>query len=173
MGLIRSLGSPVKFQRVRSRTLCLLGCSLALLFTSMMAFGEGTMPNILVIFGDDIGQTNISRYSHGLVGYMTPNIDRVGEEGITSTDYYAENSCTAGRSSFGVSNSGDTLPSMRYMRLRALLPLLIPSRRAALSAGDRFWHRHYDWSAAALSAPGKACMRGASARCGERGRYVS
>src|SRR3984885_9624146 len=57
-------------------------------------------PNILVIFGDDIGQTNISRYSHGLVGYTTPNIDRVGEEGMTFTDYYAENSCTAGRSSF-------------------------------------------------------------------------
>jgi len=52
-------------------------------------------PNILVIFGDDIGQTNISRYSHGLVGYTTPNIDRVGEEGMTFTDYYAEN-----RSSF-------------------------------------------------------------------------
>ena len=57
-------------------------------------------PNILVIFGDDIGQANISRYTHGVVGYMTPNIDRIGEEGLTFTDYYAENSCTAGRSSF-------------------------------------------------------------------------
>jgi arylsulfatase A-like enzyme len=57
-------------------------------------------PNILVIFGDDIGQTNISRYSHGLVGYMTPNIDRIGAEGMTFTDYYAENSCTAGRATF-------------------------------------------------------------------------
>src|SRR5271168_3853127 len=60
----------------------------------------GNRPNILVIFGDDIGQANISRYTHGVVGYMTPNIDRIGEEGMTFTDYYAENSCTAGRSSF-------------------------------------------------------------------------
>ncbi|RZU43046.1 arylsulfatase [Edaphobacter modestus] len=64
------------------------------------AWAQAKKPNILVIFGDDIGQTNISRYTHGLVGYSTPNIDRVGEEGMTFTDYYAENSCTAGRSSF-------------------------------------------------------------------------
>jgi arylsulfatase len=57
-------------------------------------------PNILGIFGDDIGQTNISAYSEGLVGYRTPNIDRIAEEGMKFTDYYAENSCTAGRSSF-------------------------------------------------------------------------
>ncbi|KQS83884.1 MULTISPECIES: arylsulfatase [unclassified Rhizobium] len=57
-------------------------------------------PNILVIFGDDIGQTNISAYSDGVVGYMTPNIDRIANEGLRFTDYYAENSCTAGRSTF-------------------------------------------------------------------------
>jgi len=57
-------------------------------------------PNILVIFGDDIGQTNISAYSFGVVGYKTPNIDRIAKEGMMFTDYYAENSCTAGRSSF-------------------------------------------------------------------------
>ena len=57
-------------------------------------------PNILVIFGDDIGQTNISAYGQGVVGYQTPNIDRIGKEGMMFTDYYAENSCTAGRSSF-------------------------------------------------------------------------
>jgi arylsulfatase A-like enzyme len=57
-------------------------------------------PNILVIFGDDVGQTNISAYSMGLVGYRTPNIDRIAKEGMMFTDYYAENSCTAGRSSF-------------------------------------------------------------------------
>ena len=57
-------------------------------------------PNILVIFGDDIGQSNISAYTHGLVGYKTPNIDRIAREGMMFTDYYAENSCTAGRSSF-------------------------------------------------------------------------
>ncbi|WP_136476389.1 MULTISPECIES: arylsulfatase [Pseudomonas] len=57
-------------------------------------------PNILVIFGDDIGQTNISAYSNGVVGYQTPNIDRIAKEGMMFTDYYAENSCTAGRSTF-------------------------------------------------------------------------
>ena len=59
-----------------------------------------TQPNILVIFGDDIGQFNISAYSFGVVGYETPNIDRIAKEGMMFTDYYAENSCTAGRSSF-------------------------------------------------------------------------
>ena len=57
-------------------------------------------PNILVIFGDDIGQTNLSIYSKGLMGYRTPNIDRIGREGAIFTDYYAEQSCTAGRSTF-------------------------------------------------------------------------
>ena len=57
-------------------------------------------PNILVIWGDDIGQSNISAYTHGLVGYQTPNIDRVAKEGMMFTDYYSEQSCTAGRSSF-------------------------------------------------------------------------
>jgi len=57
-------------------------------------------PNILVIFGDDVGQTNISAYADGIVGYRTPNIDRIADEGLRFIDYYAENSCTAGRSSF-------------------------------------------------------------------------
>ena len=57
-------------------------------------------PNILVVWGDDIGQSNISAYTHGLVGYETPNIDRNANEGMTFTDYYAEQSCTAGRASF-------------------------------------------------------------------------
>ena len=60
----------------------------------------GKKPNILVIFGDDIGQTNISAYSMGVMGYRTPNIDRIAREGMIFTDYYAEQSCTAGRSSF-------------------------------------------------------------------------
>ncbi|RDI97584.1 arylsulfatase [Dyella solisilvae] len=57
-------------------------------------------PNILVIFGDDVGQSNISAYSMGLAGYRTPNIDRIARDGMIFTDYYAENSCTAGRSTF-------------------------------------------------------------------------
>ncbi|GAA4838639.1 arylsulfatase [Algivirga pacifica] len=57
-------------------------------------------PNILVIWGDDIGVANISAYTKGIVGYQTPNIDRVAKEGMIFTDYYGEQSCTAGRSSF-------------------------------------------------------------------------
>ncbi len=57
-------------------------------------------PNILVIWGDDIGITNISAYTMGLVGYRTPNIDRIAREGMIFTDYYGEQSCTAGRSSY-------------------------------------------------------------------------
>jgi arylsulfatase A-like enzyme len=61
---------------------------------------NGSKPNILVIFGDDIGLTNVSAYSMGLMGYRTPNIDRIAKEGMMFTDYYAEQSCTAGRSTF-------------------------------------------------------------------------
>ena len=57
-------------------------------------------PNILVIWGDDIGITNLSCYSDGLMGYRTPNIDRVSAEGMRFTDSYGEQSCTAGRSAF-------------------------------------------------------------------------
>ena len=57
-------------------------------------------PNILVVWGDDIGRSNISHYTHGMMGYKTPNIDRIAEEGVAFTDYYGEQSCTAGRSSF-------------------------------------------------------------------------
>ena len=55
-------------------------------------------PNVLVVWGDDIGQSNISYYTRGLMGYQTPNIDRIAHEGMAFTDYYGEQSCTAGRS---------------------------------------------------------------------------
>jgi arylsulfatase A-like enzyme len=57
-------------------------------------------PNFLVIWGDDIGISNLSCYSMGMMGYRTPNIDRVAREGMVFPDYYGEQSCTAGRSSF-------------------------------------------------------------------------
>jgi arylsulfatase len=60
----------------------------------------GGKPNILVIFGDDIGIANISAYSQGLMGYQTPNIDRIAREGIKMLHYYGEQSCTAGRAAF-------------------------------------------------------------------------
>ena len=57
-------------------------------------------PNIVVIWGDDIGQSNLSAYTKGLMGYRTPNIDRIANEGMIFTDHYGEQSCTAGRSAF-------------------------------------------------------------------------
>ena len=57
-------------------------------------------PNILVMWGDDIGQSNLSCFTKGMMGYRTPNIDRVGNEGVAFTDYYAQQSCTAGRAAF-------------------------------------------------------------------------
>jgi hypothetical protein len=59
----------------------------------------GTKPNILVIWGDDVGVHNISAYNHGIMGYKTPNIDRIAKEGVMFTDAYAQQSCTAGRAS--------------------------------------------------------------------------
>jgi len=64
------------------------------------AQAEDKKPNIVIIWGDDIGQSNVSAYTMGLMGYRTPNIDRVAKEGVIFTDYYAEQSCTAGRSAF-------------------------------------------------------------------------
>ena len=63
-------------------------------------------PNILILWGDDIGQHNLSCYSHGVMGYKTPNIDRLSDEGVMFTDYYAEQSCTAGRASFITGQAG-------------------------------------------------------------------
>ncbi len=57
-------------------------------------------PNILVIMGDDIGLWNISAYNRGMMGYRTPNIDRIAREGAIFTDYYGQQSCTAGRAAF-------------------------------------------------------------------------
>ena len=57
-------------------------------------------PNILILWGDDIGMWNISHYSKGMMGYQTPNIDRVAKEGVTFTDWYGQQSCTAGRAAF-------------------------------------------------------------------------
>lgn len=79
--------------------MALLGTS-ALAQTANSPSSPPGKPNILVIFGDDIGQGNLSVFTKGLMGYKTPNIDRIANEGAVFTDYYAEQSCTAGRSTF-------------------------------------------------------------------------
>jgi arylsulfatase A-like enzyme len=84
------------------RTTYILALAFGLVFiragTSPAA--DAKKPNILVIWGDDIGMENISAYSRGLMGYHTPNIDRIAKEGALFTDAYAQQSCTAGRASF-------------------------------------------------------------------------
>src|SRR3954466_14217158 len=62
--------------------------------------GKQSKPNILIIWGDDIGWFNVSAYNHGIMGYRTPNIDRVAKEGCMYTDWYGQQSCTAGRAAF-------------------------------------------------------------------------
>ncbi|MBW1894200.1 MAG: arylsulfatase [Deltaproteobacteria bacterium] len=84
----------------KSILIMLMAAMMVFLIFNPAAFAKTEKPNILVIWGDDIGQSNISYYTHGMMGYQTPNIDRVAKEGMTFTDYYGEQSCTAGRSSF-------------------------------------------------------------------------
>jgi arylsulfatase A-like enzyme len=71
-----------------------------LLAASAAVHAQTKKPNILVIWGDDIGTTNISAYSDGVMGYETPNIDRIAKEGLRFLHYYGEQSCTAGRAAF-------------------------------------------------------------------------
>lgn len=76
------------------------GILLLLMAIGFSSFAQSDKPNILVIWGDDIGWSNPSIYNMGMMGYKTPNIDQIGKDGIVFTDYYAQQSCTAGRSAF-------------------------------------------------------------------------
>ena len=81
-----------------------IGIALQILCCSLIGLAsvsaQNQKPNILVIWGDDIGVHNISAYNHGMMGYETPNIDRLAKEGMMFTHAYAQQSCTAGRASF-------------------------------------------------------------------------
>ena len=74
--------------------------ALCLALAAVPAHAQAKKPNILVIWGDDIGGFNISAYNRGMMGYKTPNIDRIANEGATFTDWYGQQSCTAGRAAF-------------------------------------------------------------------------
>jgi arylsulfatase A-like enzyme len=78
---------------------CVVGLLSVLAFASL-AGAQTKKPNILVIWGDDIGTWNISHNNRGMMGYKTPNIDRIAKEGVAFTDYYGQQSCTAGRAAF-------------------------------------------------------------------------
>jgi arylsulfatase A-like enzyme len=82
------------------RSLCLPALAMAGLLGSPSNAQAQDKPNILVIWGDDIGTWNISHNNRGMMGYETPNIDRIAQEGISFTDYYGQQSCTAGRAAF-------------------------------------------------------------------------
>jgi arylsulfatase A-like enzyme len=88
---------------------------------------DADKPNILVIWGDDIGITNLSCYSDGLMGYGTPNIDRIAAEGMRFTDSYGEQSCTVGRSSFITGQS---------VYRTGLSKVGVPGADVGLQAGD-------------------------------------
>ena len=110
------LAHALKYQRRPRRTLLIGALTAALCMMGAMAAqaepaepgaapsaqpaAASAKPNILVIWGDDIGQGNIIAFTKGVMGYRTPNIDRIANEGMIFTDYYGEQSCTAGRSSF-------------------------------------------------------------------------
>jgi len=81
-------------------TFALCAAIVAFLSTGEFANAQAKKPNILIIWGDDIGQFNISAYNMGMMGYRTPNIDRLAKEGAIFTDWYGQQSCTAGRSAF-------------------------------------------------------------------------
>jgi arylsulfatase len=95
----------MRSKTMRSKTMTDKTRSLFALLLCGLCLSAGTayaarQPNIVVIWGDDTGRSNISKYTHGLMGYRTPNIDRIADEGMFFTDYYTENSCTAGRAAF-------------------------------------------------------------------------
>jgi arylsulfatase len=81
-------------------TVLAVGAASAPAQTPAAAAGQTRPPNVLVIWGDDIGQFNISAMNRGMMGYRTPNIDRIASEGATFTDWYGQQSCTAGRAAF-------------------------------------------------------------------------
>src|SRR5438034_11172328 len=101
--------------------------SMMLTLVAAVAQPQQQKPNILVIMGDDIGYWNISAYNRGVMGYRTPNIDRIAGEGALFTDYYGQQSCTAGRAAF--------ITGQSPMRT-GLLKVRLPGPKAGLSAKD-------------------------------------
>ena len=84
-----------------SHVLCIALSALAVaLPADAQPAASSTPPNILILWGDDIGYWNVSAYNQGMMGYKTPNIDRIAKEGALFTDWYGQQSCTAGRASF-------------------------------------------------------------------------
>ena len=107
-------------------------------------------PNILVIWGDDIGTWNISHNNRGMMGYKTPNIDRIAREGVSFTDYYAQQSCTAGRAAF-ISGS---------------VPVRSGMTKVGMPGAAEGWQRSDVTMATVLKSQGYATGQFASSRAG-------
>jgi arylsulfatase len=107
--------------------LSLLAGAMTLISTTAPAHAADKKPNILVIWGDDIGYWNLSAYNQGMMGYKTPNIDRIAKEGALFTDWYGQQSCTAGRSCFITGQSGFRT---------GLLKVGLPGAKEGLQARD-------------------------------------
>lgn len=101
--------------------------TLGSLVTVAVARADPNKPNILVILGDGIGYWNVSAYNQGMMGYKTPNIDRIAKEGALLTDWYGQQSCTAARSCFITGQSGFCT---------ALLKVGLPGAKQDLQARD-------------------------------------
>jgi len=85
-----------KIRKLKTLTI-LLALTVLSLVPELNVLAATSKPNILLLVGDDIGYWNLSHINRGMMGYKTPNIDRIANEGISFTDYYGEQSCTAGR----------------------------------------------------------------------------
>jgi arylsulfatase len=101
--------------------------AIAVLGSVAAADAADKKPNILIIWGDDIGYWNVSAYNQGMMGYKTPNIDRIAKEGALFTDWYAQQSCTAGRAAFITGQVGFRT---------GLLKVGLPGAKEGLQAGD-------------------------------------
>ncbi len=102
---MQNLEKDMKIPPRPSTSIAFALATLLLMFGGL-TYAQTDRPNILIIWGDDIGYWNISAYNMGMMGYKTPSIDRIAQEGMIFTDAYGEQSCTAGRASFITGQSG-------------------------------------------------------------------
>src|SRR5437773_11407287 len=128
----KSASTKRRFKRILFATLCamsVLTLGLMMLQTRNRAESapQRKKPNILILWGDDIGYWNISAYNQGMMGYKTPNIDRIAKEGALFTDWYGQQSCTAGRAAFITGQAG-------YRT--GLLKVGLPGAKQGLQARD-------------------------------------
>jgi len=107
--------------------LILLALLAGILVLPTAILAQAKKPNILILWGDDIGYWNISAYNQGMMGYKTPNIDRLAKEGALFTDWYGQQSCTAGRAAFITGQSGFRT---------GLLKVGLPGAKEGLQARD-------------------------------------